>query len=95
MKKIFLVIVTLMFAINFQAQTMDDELTSLVNMVKMLRDGSSISYSKVKDYLKKEAYGSFCVMRHKRDPDVYRLYRRFKTLSSQIEHCKVSIGQIA
>jgi len=42
-----------------------------------------------------EAYGSFCVMRHKRDPDVYRLYRRFKTLSSQIEHCKVSIGQIA
>jgi len=43
----------------------------------------------------KLAYGSFCVMRHNRNPDVYGLCRRFKTLSSQIEHCKVSIGQIA
>jgi len=42
-----------------------------------------------------KAYGSFCVMRHKRTPDAYGLCRRFKTLSSQIEHCKVSIGQIA
>jgi len=55
MKKIFLSFAALALAFSAQAQTMDEELSSLVSVVKMLRDGSSASYSKVADYLKKDS----------------------------------------
>lgn len=41
-----------MLAFAGQAQTMDKELATLVNLVKLLRDGSSASYSKVQETLK-------------------------------------------
>lgn len=56
MKKRFLIaFVASLFAFTGQAQTMDKELTTLVNLVKMLRDGSSVSYDKVQSTLKADS----------------------------------------
>lgn len=55
MKKILIALMAAMFAFAGQAQTMDKELTTLVSLVKLLRDGSSASYSRVLETLKADA----------------------------------------
>lgn len=54
-KRIFIVFIASMLVFVGQAQTMDKELKSLVNLVEQLRDGRSDSYSRVQELLKADS----------------------------------------
>lgn len=55
MKKIIIILLVMIATTPSVAQTMDSELKSLVNIVKMLRNGNSVSYSRVQELLKKDS----------------------------------------
>lgn len=70
-----------------------DNATELVGIMNL--KGEMLVQPKYQDIIRKQTYGSNCVMRHASMPDKHRRFGRFKVFRSKNDEQNAPIGQIA